>query len=179
MEFMYGIICGLQIMGYMRKWDLLSKAINNLSPMLIEKYCPFIIDCIICQNVHLLKVSDDGIFIIRDNVNSVEDINVEIINNAFEIIQLLDELHAVGDTIKNNGWINGERDFRIDLQQKLQKLDKSNFKIVNKLKYSLEESQINGINRSNQRYALNSDKDENDSDVKWFDALSNFAFNQK
>ena len=172
-----GIICGLQLMTFMRRWEMLSQCINNLPDVVIGKYCWSIIDCMICENVNLLQLNHDGIFIRSDNRDSLQmDENVKMINSAFEIIQILDELHAVGNIV-NNGWIKGESDFRMDLEEKLQSLDYSEIK-PKTVKYPLKETH-NGVSQSNQRYALNYKGNNNDDDLKWFDALSDFAFNEK
>eukprot|EP00484_Ammonia_sp_Unknown_P009607 CAMPEP_0197080138 /NCGR_PEP_ID=MMETSP1384-20130603/213976_1 /TAXON_ID=29189 /ORGANISM="Ammonia sp." /LENGTH=471 /DNA_ID=CAMNT_0042519019 /DNA_START=27 /DNA_END=1442 /DNA_ORIENTATION=- len=165
---MNGVVAALQMMAAMRRFDILWRAINNLPAGLMRRCCRSIAECIVCRDVNVLRLNEHGMF---ERIDYEQDI-VEIVEDTFEVIQLLDELHSTG-RIVNEGWIEGERNFRVSLEEMLQNLDHKEVKLRNVT--SLKE-RVNGLHQRNEKYFANAHRQQSDRDMKWLNALSDFAF---
>eukprot|EP01084_Bolivina_argentea_P062707 114674_1 len=125
---MNGIICGLQMMAYLKYFDGLSRIINQLPNGLMETHCRDVIECCVCDDIHSLFVdAEEGIFVHRDDAC---DDDIKYIKRAFEMIQVLDEIRTVHN-ITNTGWCEGEKKFRHKLQERLQQIDGENVHNMN------------------------------------------------
>lgn len=171
---MHGVLCGLQMMGFMRSFRMFADAMNLLPDELLDRYCVEIVECIVSKDVDALSVDDEsGILISNEFRAHGEDaVDINVINRAFKIIQALDEVYAAGNIV-NKGWIKGERAFRLRLQDLLQNIDQNETALRPPL---LKEMQ-NGIGDIKQDRLTKSSRPSNE--LNWFDALSDFAFKER
>jgi len=185
-------VVGLQLMAIMHRFDMLSRAINNLPPAMMEEYCEAIVQCMIAADEHTqlqdLRMSAQGVLKwYGDDEEEEEDegASVHDIRQAFKIIQCLDRLNAFEGKIRNQGWMKGERNYRHKLQERLQNLDDEDIAVLKRqMSHVSDHHRMNGTYANNGLNGVNNtllqtvDSTHKD-DMEWFNALANFAFNEE